>query len=433
VRTLSSDGLGRKRADKQRLEAIVVASPDALLLGRRLDLSARITIGRAEENTLAVKDDRMSRRHGVLEPADPPTSGVLVTDLGSRNGVQVDGAKARRALAGDGAIVRLGDTCLVVQTARPATAAPDESARVLVGRSPGLVRVRQEIAKVAPTDLAVLVLGETGTGKELVASEVHRLSGRGGELVAVNCAAVPEKLLESTLFGHTRGAFTGAAEKSDGLFVRADGGTLFLDEVGELPLAAQPKLLRVLEDGLVTPVGDGRPRAVDVRVVAATNTRLREEVEAGRFRADLFARLEAWPIELPPLRTRKVDVCTLLRHFIADRPPTADAVEALLIHDWPFNVRELRTLARRLEVSCAPGEPIRLDDTGPLADQLRARRDGTEPPIPAADCGLTRERIEAALRELNGNVTRAAKHLGCGRKTLYRRLTEYEIDPEGFR
>ncbi len=431
MRTLTTDGLGGGSRAEARLEAVVVSSPAASLLGRRLDLTARISVGRGADNTLAVDDDRMSRRHGVLEPAD---GGVRVIDLGSRNGTQVHGRAAPEAEAGAGSVVRMGDTCLVVQRAAVSVGGRDESARVLLGRSPAMARVRAEISRVAASDLSVLVLGETGTGKELVAAELHRLSGRGGELVAVNCAAIPESLVESTLFGHVRGAFTGADVAADGVFVRADGGTLLLDEVGELPLSIQPKLLRVLEDGGVTAVGGAETRSVDVRVVSATHVPLREAVEAGRFRADLFARLEGWLLRLPPLRDRRSDVCALLGQFLPDRPLTADAVEALLVHDWPFNVRELRTIARRLEVMRAPGEAVTADDLGPLADALRDRRTATPPvDVDAPAPELTRERIDAALRELRGNVTRAARHLGCGRKTLYRRLTEFGIDPEAYR
>ncbi len=426
MRTLTSDGLGERSGGPEPLEALVVCSPDVALLGRRLALDARVTIGRGADCTVPARDGRMSRLHAQLEATQ---KGVVVTDLGSRNGVQVDGQRLREAVVEANSVVRLGDTCLVIG---PGGGGPRAAPTPLIGDTAPMRRLRAELARVAPSDLNVLVLGETGTGKEVVASELHRLGARSGDFVAVNCSAIPDTLLESALFGHVKGAFTGADTDAPGVFVRAHGGTLFLDEVGEMPLSAQPKLLRVLEDGLVHPVGAARPRSVKVRVVAATNRALRTAVAEGRFRADLYARLEAWVLELPALRERRADICALFTHFNPARPLTANAVEALLVHDWPFNVRELRTVAGRTEVSGEPGEPVRLDELGALAEGLRERREGDSSLAPPEE-GLTRERIEEALRMLGGNVTRAARHLGCGRKTLYRRLSDYEIDPSAFR
>jgi transcriptional regulator with PAS, ATPase and Fis domain len=294
--------------------------------------------------------------------------------------------------------------------------------------------LRHSIETAAPTSLSVLIMGETGTGKELVAQEIHRLSNRDGKLVVVNCAAIPENLVESTLFGHLRGAFTGAASDRPGLFLEANGGTIFLDEVGELNLTQQPKLLRVLEDQHITPVGGSRSRVVDVRVVAATNVALEQAVSDGKFRADLLARLEDWPIYTPALRDRPADVVPLFSSFLKhSNPVSVDAAEALLVYDWPRNVRELDRLARRLSVALPEGQIIELTDLpDAIADNLRDKRDHAEPDA-APKVPLNRESVLAALEQVEGNVTRAAKVLGCGRKTLYRRLSDFAIDPEKFR
>ena len=418
------------------LEACVVASPDAAAVGARLPLDGRPrSIGRAGAADLEVDDGRMTRLHAVLRAALEAGAPPVIQDLGSRNGVFVDGRRRHEAPLADGAVLRLGDTLLVVHEAP--LEEQDEGA--LRGVSSAMQRVRRSIARVAPSELTVLLRGETGTGKELAAAEVHRLSSRGGELVAINCAAIPEGLAESALFGHARGSFTGATERREGVLTRADGGTLFLDEVGELPLAIQGKLLRVLEDWEVTPVGGTRARRVDVRVVAATNADLATAVEEGRFRADLLARLEEWPLELPPLRRRRADICHLLGAFLgADGPgqPSADAAEALLLHDWPFNVRGLLKLARRLRVALDPGQHVTAAHLpAPVLAALEARRVERAADL-ETDRGpreITRERCVEALRGCQGNVTRAARHLGCGRKTLYRRLAEHGIDPARFR
>ena len=283
----------------------------------------------------------------------------------------------------------------------------------------------------------MLVTGETGTGKEVVAAELHRHSGRSGAFVPVNCAAIAPTLAESTLFGHVRGAFTGATTARDGLFVEAEKGTLFLDEIGELEPGLQAKLLRVLEDGRVTPLGGGSSRRVDVRVVAATNRAVREAGEG--LRPDLVARLDEWPLALPPLRDRREDIALLLDHFAPGRVVAADAVEALLLHDWPANVRELRNVARRLGLA---GERVTLEALPTaLAGRFVARRAGRDAApaaaaapdsLPAA-ASLTREEAVSALRACGGNVSRAARKLSIGRKTLYRRIADWEIDVGALR
>lgn len=448
--TLDSLGLVGSEGD-ERLQAVVVSGPVPRLHGRVVSLrkvslfAGPLCVGRGDGAELAVRDPRVSRRHAIFE-WDELASGPVVADLSSRNGTYVDGRRVPRARLRAGSVVRMGDTCLVVDRVIKDGSATGNSA--MVGSSAAVRTTRASVEKVAPTSLMVLVTGETGTGKEVVASQVHFHSGRSGAFVPVNCAAVPEALAESTFFGHLRGAFTGAADRRDGCFVQAHGGTLFLDEVGELPAAMQAKLLRVLEDFEVTPVGSDRSRRVDVRIVAATNVDLHQAVEDGGFRADLLARLEEWPIVVAPLRERRVDIIALTTHFLADgqRTLSADAAEALLLHEWPFNVRELKKLCRRLGVAVAPGEVVGLDDLGESMVQLlrRCRLDEGEArsALPegeaAAPAGppageVSREAMETALRAVGGNVSRAARRLEIPRRTMYRRLEAFGIDPAAYR
>jgi transcriptional regulator with GAF, ATPase, and Fis domain len=306
----------------------------------------------------------------------------------------------------------------------------------LVGESAALRKVQQQIELVAPTDATVLVTGESGTGKELVARAIHARSPRASRsMIAVNCGAVPEPLFESEFFGHVKGAFTGALRDKAGRFELADGGTLFLDEIGEVPLPMQAKLLRVLQEQEVERVGDTRPRKVNVRIIAATNRDLKAEVEAGRFRQDLFYRLSVFPIENPPLRDRREDIPRLADHFIRiaakrmnRRPPkfTNAAARQLTAHDWPGNVRELQNAVERA-VILAQGGPLQFDPPP------SSRPTSTPPQIPDGSPVLTRadlkqrerESIAAALAQTNGKVfgpDGAAALLGMKPTTLASRI-----------
>jgi len=414
------------------LQVRLVTAPARV--GLTLELGpTRHTLGRTDDATVVLHDPRASRLHAALAPLEDGEHTELV-DLGSRNGCHLDGRAVRRATLLAGQVMRLGDGLWVVEEVPPAGASEHAELR---GRSAAMARLRAELARVAPTGLTVVLQGETGTGKELAARDLHAQSGRAGELVPVNCAAIPAELVESVLFGHRRGAFTGATEDAPGLFRQAHTGTLFLDEVAELPLDAQAKLLRVLEDGQVTPVGGRRTRSVDVRVVAASHVDLREAVDRQAFRGDLYARLEEWPVHLPPLRQRRGDIVDLALAFLAEdagsaAPPSlsADAAEALLLHDWPFNVRELRKLCRRLALLCPDGQAVTLDHLPePIAANLRNRRSEAPPVAEPTE----REALEAALRTCGGSVVRAARHLGVSRRTLYRRLASEGLDPDDFR
>ncbi|MDP2309850.1 MAG: sigma 54-interacting transcriptional regulator [Pseudomonadota bacterium] len=300
----------------------------------------------------------------------------------------------------------------------------------LITRDPGMLQVIQVIRNVAETDASVLVRGESGTGKELVAHAIHLESRRRrGPFVAVNCAAFTPTLLESELFGHAKGAFTGALAARKGIFAQADGGTLFLDEVAELPMELQAKLLRVLQERVFVPVGASEPVEVDVRVIAATHRGLREEVRAGRFREDLMFRLRVVPIFLPSLRQRPLDVDLLLQHFTESfnrRGPrvvagfSPDAMRALLDHPWPGNVREVRNVVE-YAFAVGRGPIIGLDELPPELREKRrdARAPSLNAPV-AALLGGEAERIRAALEDAAGDLDEAAAALGVSRTTFWR-------------
>jgi DNA-binding NtrC family response regulator len=310
----------------------------------------------------------------------------------------------------------------------------------LIGNSPELLAVLRAARLVAMTDAPVLIQGESGTGKDLLAARLHRDSARrGAPLITVNCAALPEALAESLLYGHRKGAFTGASADHDGYVVRASGGTLFLDEIGELPPAVQAKLLRFLESGECQPVGQTQAIRADVRVIAATNRDLAAEVAAGRFRQDLFYRLNVVPLALPPLRERREDIPALLDHHSAQvarryglDTPRFDrtAVQALRGYAWPGNVRELRNLCERLVILCG-GRDIALDN---LPLEIRqpaaaAQRGGFQlPPDGVRLDEIEVNLIRQALAHTEGNRSRAARLLGLTRDTLLYRLKKYAIE-----
>ena len=319
----------------------------------------------------------------------------------------------------------------------------------IVGSAPAFRTALAIAAKAAWARVPVLIEGESGVGKEVVAEAVHAASPRGRKpMVTVNCGALPPNLVESELFGHERGAFTGAFERKIGRFVDADGGTLFLDEIGEMPLDAQVKLLRVLQSGEVHPIGARHPKQVDVRVVAATNKRLAEEVEAGRFREDLYYRLNVVPVTIPPLRERAGDVPALTRHLlarIAQQPGlrsigiTDEAMSLLAGYDWPGNVRQLQNALFRAAVLCEGDALTRADF--PQIAAMGERRTATTAAAVAG--GITLFHADGNLRPLDdieadvirlaighyrGRMTEVARRLGIGRSTLYRRLGELGID-----
>ena len=296
-------------------------------------------------------DRKASRHHATLHAS--PTGAVRVVDEQSRNGTWVNGERVADKVLADGDVVTIGDSLIVVRD--EPTDAGDAEIAALIGHGLAMRTVRAAIARVAPTTATALVLAETGCGKELAARAIHDRSRAAGPFVAVNCAAIPDSLAESQLFGQLAGAFTGAVARP-GLVRAADGGTLFLDEIGELSPAIQPKLLRFLQDRAVLPVGATASVACDVRVVAATNRDLRADVDRGSFRADLYARLAELPLRIPPLRERREDILALLRHALGASPPrlTPALAEAIVLHRFPFNVPRCRRWPRSCAWPLAP-------------------------------------------------------------------------------
>jgi two-component system NtrC family response regulator len=311
----------------------------------------------------------------------------------------------------------------------------------LVGVSGAMREVHKRIGLAAASDAAVLILGETGTGKEMVARALHRHSSRTqGPFLAVNCAAIPKDLLESELFGHVRGAFTGAAMDRPGCFRAADGGVLLLDEVGDMALGVQAKILRVLQEGEVTPLGSSQAVRVNVRLIAATHQDLPAAVGDGRFREDLLYRLNVLPIRIPPLRERLADIIPLAEHFlrlaVRDQDPkglTLEAAQRLLRHTWPGNVRELKNLMDRCQ-ALVRYSVISATDVDEMLEQQEPRAAGALPAdllnadLPTATARLERILIERAMAQSAGNRAEAARRLGIHRQLLYRKLKQFDLE-----
>lgn len=319
--------------------------------------------------------------------------------------------------------------------------------QVMVGSSPPMRKLVTEMRRAADSDSRILVMGENGTGKELVARQLHRLSRRsGGPFVDVNCAAIPEELIESELFGHVKGSFTGASSDRAGRFEQADGGTLFLDEIADMSLKTQAKVLRALQEQRFERVGGATSIKVDVRVVAATNKNLQEEIADGRFREDLYFRLAVIPLQVPPLRERRDDIPQLVSHFIdryaheiGRRPKRVDpdAMARLVRFDWPGNVRELRNFVERMMIM-VPGEEVMPRDLPPAmrgdpTDRIRALLDEDTALLRDARDAFEKRFIERRLALCDGNVSRAAELLGVERSNLYRKIRAHGIEIERHR
>ena len=322
--------------------------------------------------------------------------------------------------------------------------AADQSGRMIIGDDPQIENLYRVIKKVAPSPSTVLITGESGTGKELVAREMHHLSGKDDKpFIKINCAAIPENLLESELFGYERGAFTGAVSSKPGRFELADCGTLFLDEIGAMNLDVQAKILQVLQDGNFERVGGIKTITIDTRLIAATNVQLADEIAAGRFREDLYYRLNVVPISLPPLRDRRGDIPQLVRHFITSFNAKLvrnisgiadDALALLMAYDWPGNIRELENMIERtvllcenemisrsdLPVEIGGGEGSVADPTAPDAGSMKEK-------VKVATRVLERDMIEKALKQTDGNVTQAAVILGISRKGLQLKMKELSL------
>jgi transcriptional regulator with GAF, ATPase, and Fis domain len=420
--------------------------------GRRKEKTfdqAVVTLGAMEDNDLVVNEETVSRYHGkVVQDQD----GYVLVDLHSTNGTFINRVRVREAYLKSGCTVQLGKMELKFYFADekvPVVPSQKERLGTLIGRNIKMREIYGIIEKIAPAGTTVVVEGETGTGKEVVAQTIHQLSPRSaGPLMVFDCGAVPENLIESELFGHEKGSFTGAIMTRQGLFEMAHGGTLFLDELGELSLDLQPKLLRALEQREIRRVGSSKPIKVDVRVIAATNRNLEEEVRAGRFRQDLFYRLSVVRILLPPLRERPEDVPLLVDHFLkthafnrgADGNPRVasverEAMDTLAGYRWPGNVRELVNVIERA-VSFCDGPMIAARD---LPDQIRMA--GTNPGMEAATgeipfkeakekwvASFERDYILALLKKNNGNISHAAREADIDRKYFRKLMRKYGID-----
>ena len=407
----------------------VESGPNA---GLELRLAPGATrIGTAPSCRLRLADPAVSRIHCELR-VEP--GGVTVVDCGSTNGTFVNGLEILEAKLAASARIAIGKTVVGVDLHGDIEVplAPRDRFGPLVGSSAAMRRVFHVMATVAPTNATVLLQGETGTGKELAARALHETSKRAaGPFVAVDCGAIAEHLIESELFGHVRGAFTGATANRRGLFEEAQGGTVFLDEIGELPLSLQPKLLRALEGREVRPVGSNAPRPIDVRVVAATNRPLARAVNDGTFREDLYYRLAVVEIVLPPLRDRDEDIAVLASLFHAGVTGSPahlphDILESLRGRSWPGNVRELRNFVERSALLGWGAASLQAPAAVP-ATSLEAFASADLPLKDARDRCVARFEalyVGALLRRTGGNVTRAAGLAGVSRRYLHRLIVD---------
>jgi DNA-binding NtrC family response regulator len=450
----------------QLVQVAISDDPQAPSSRHQLDDVDEVVFGRGERSALRsrtgghrvlelrIPDRRMSAQHGRLIRGP---AGWLLDDPHSKNGAVVDARVTRRTVVGDGMVIELGHTFFVFRNAPvERDAAHDVGDAELAAGAPALRTFDGALAerfatleRVAPAEVSVLLRGETGTGKELVARAVHELSGRSGAFVAVNCGALPPNLIEAELFGHRRGAFTGAVGERLGLVRSADGGTLFLDEVGELPATSQAAFLRVLQEREVVPVGVDRPVKVDVRLCAATLRDLEALVASGQFRRDLYARLFGLTVELPPLRRRRVDIGLLARHLLRLIPDGTQlrlapaALRALLRHDWPLNIRELEKVLITAAALATDGliEATHLPEA--LRRGLRAEpfddgdRGGGGDPMPAGGPRTRDDELHEQLVGLltlhQGNVLAVSKALHTRRTQVYRWLRRFGIQVEAFR
>jgi DNA-binding NtrC family response regulator len=426
---------------------LVVYGPDANSLAPFALRDGVWAIGRMPgDRTVALRDPRASRTHARLHVTHGGSE-VTLEDA-SANGTFLNGRRVDRAPLPDGSVLRIGDTLLLLRY--PSPEPRNAAIEGLFGAAPSMCALRHDITRVAPDDATVLVQGESGTGKELVAQSIHRLSGRKGAFVPVNCAAITESVAESLLFGHVAGAFTGARQDHDGYFRAAQGGTLFLDEVGDLPESIQPKLLRAIETGAVLPVGASLPVACKVRLVAATHRDLQQEVELGRFRGDLFARLSQITLRTPPLREHREDILPLLRSTLGEamNELPLDVVEALLVDPWPYNVRQLLSVGKRVRILGAREGTADLNlfaqrrvPTLPEGGSSMASSDRLKLTLPPSESEApserevppTKEAVIAAIERFQGNIRRTADALGRSRKQVYRYMDLYGIDLEALR
>ena len=425
-----------RTARYRQVRVTVIQGPDR---GRSIDVAGReIRIGTEVENDFVLNDEAVSRVHCALEPTE---LGLRVRDEGSTNGVWFAGARIFDALITSPSVVlKLGDTELSIVpldvTVERQQLELDRFGQ-MVGRSQRMHELFADLQRMASVDLSVLIEGETGTGKELVAEAIHDHSARAGKpFVVFDCGAVAPNLAESELFGHVRGAFTGAVEARAGVFEQADGGTIFLDELGELPRELQPKLLRVLEKREVRRLGSAQVIPVDVRLVAATNRNLAAEVQRGTFRDDLFFRIAGAQVSVPALRARMDDLPLLVEHFMRRYDPSAsvDSIpkqvwDMFRAHRWPGNVRELKNAVQRLLVT--PDRPfaewsaasVPMNEPA-VCEHVISLREARQNAIDAFE----KSYLKFVLHRAQGNITRAAASVEISRQMFHKLLRKHAIE-----
>ncbi len=437
----------RTRLKVRRCKLAVVSGPQT---GTELvSEKERIRIGTHATNDLIVTDRSCSRQHCEIQYTD---RGYLLIDLESTNGTFVDGKRIERVFLLAGATLTVGTTAISFSPLDEEIESDPDGEGVLggmVGRSLKMRQLFGLIKKIAPMDVSVVIQGETGTGKELAARAIHDLSGRAkGPFVVLDCGAIPPNLIESEVFGHEKGSFTGATSARPGAFERANGGTIFIDEMGELAIDLQPKLLRVLENRELRRVGGNETIGVDVRVIAASNRDLQKEVAAGNFREDLYFRLSVINLMLPALRQRRDDIPHIIKHVLEDPETlarhgpkrfTQAAMSVLLGYAWPGNVRELINVISHV-LTFSEGQDI---DVVHLPPRLQGQNNGS--PVPFNEHlsykdakeqvlnAFEREYIASVLRRCEGNISRAARESGLHRKSIERLVKKYSLDARAMK
>jgi DNA-binding NtrC family response regulator len=426
-----------RRIKLECIELEVTSGPEA---GSRRKVSLpSVKIGTAADNDLVLADRTVSRHHAEIRIT---AQGLVVRDLESTNGTFCNGVRVIEAFLQPDVHCAFGETEIRINLCteeRQYEISHEKRLGHLVGATEPMRELYGLLRAVAPSSATILITGESGSGKEVVARTLHELSGRAGPLVVFDASVTDPEMVRNDLFGHVKGAFTGASGTREGAFRRADGGTLFIDEIGELPLELQPRLLRALESREVLPVGSDQPVKVDVRVLAATHRDLEAMVQEGGFRADLYFRLSVITVRVPPLRAIKDDIPLLIRNFLSQLGLqcrlSARALNAMDAYDWPGNVRELRNVLERTTVLCQgqeiEPEHLRLFSPPPprptAPEPAPASEPASAPSAPAQLKSLERQMIKEAIERNGNNKAAAARELGIPLSTLKRRIAEYQI------
>jgi len=419
-----------------RYRLVVTEGPD---LGGVLDgAGEEVAIGTGDANDLVLTDAAVSRHHVAIAPT---ARGLLLRDLGSTNGTTINGVAVERAYLAPNATIAIGSTRLKFEVgigdARAALSKESRWGRAL-GASEAMRRIFAVLPKLADSDATILLEGETGTGKGLLASAIHEASPRAkGPFIVIDCGSIPPNLIESELFGHEKGSFTGATGARIGAFEAGAGGTVFLDEIGELPLDMQPKLLRALEEKLVKRIGGNVQIKLDIRVIAATNRDLRTEINRGRFRSDVYYRLNTFRLRVPPLRERRGDIPVLTAHFYeqlsrGDGQPPAELLVDFARHDWPGNVRELRAAVERTVLLGDPNVWREISEDSPAAPAPREEARFAEgvsfrAAKERAVADWEREYVRSLIDHHDGNLSRAARAVRMDRNHLRELLVRHKI------